>query len=63
MSRVVVRSPELKAGWPQQLCQRHFDDTAGVLHQLYGGKPDRGADEIDQAGDEQRDPPRFVLGH
>ena len=42
---------------------RHFDDAAGVLHQLDGGKPDRGADEIDQAGDEQPDPPRLVLGH
>ena len=42
---------------------RHFDDAAGVLHQLHGGKSDRGADEIDQAGDEQPDPPRLVLGH
>ena len=43
--------------------QRHVDDAARVLQELDGGKSDRRADQIDEAGDEQTDPPRLMLGH
>ena len=62
-ARVVARSPELKAGWPQQVCAGTSTRAAGVLQQLHRGEADRRADQIDEAGDEQGDarPHRTIL--
>jgi len=62
-------------GLPATGLARHFDPAAGVFQQLCGGETDRRTHQIDQAGDEQPDPPAlrvrsrrcargcFPLGH
>ena len=56
MSAVSLRSPELKAGWPQQVW---FSGTStaqpGVFQELHRGETDRGPEEVDEAGHEKAD--------
>ena len=40
---------------------RDLDRAAGVLEELYGGETDRGPEQVDQAGDEERDAARRDL--
>ena len=55
-----ARSPELNAGWPQQVCRaRHLDPAAGLLQQLDRRESHRGPEQVDQAGDEQGDARAF----
>ena len=37
---------------------RDLDRAAGLLKELYGGETDRGPEQVDQAGDEERDAAR-----
>ena len=48
------RSPELNAGWPQQVCARGTSTVQpACLQQLDRGEAHRRAEQVDQAGDEQ----------